>query len=413
MKQDNNIPQGYKDSPLGIIPKDWDVKKVENIADIDKESLGSNTPKDYEFDYISISDIDSADFRIETTKQVFSSAPSRARRIVKQGDILMSTVRPNLQSFTIIKDDVKDLIASTGFAVITTKSYNNVFLFNYLFSSLISKQFYQLLVGSNYPAINSSDVKHLRIPFPPLPEQQKIAEILSAWDRSIEIQTSLIKTLQTRKRALMQRLLTGKKRFPGYCGAWKEVKLGEIFNLITETNDGLTHSIMTISGKYGLMSQENKFERVIAGDSLNKYTLLHENDFAYNKGNSKTYPMGCIYKLEDKKTALVPFVYICFRATMPISTDFYKHYFLNHGLDKQLNRIITSGARGDGLLNVDKKNFLKLNIVLPSFQEQTTIAKILNTTDQEIDHGKEKLSLLHTQKRGLMQQLLTGKKRVL
>jgi type I restriction enzyme S subunit len=343
---------------------------------------------------------------------VFSSAPSRARRIVKQGDILMSTVRPNLQSFTIIKENVKDLIASTGFAVITTKSYSNVFLFNYLFSPLISKQFYQLLVGSNYPAINSSDVKHLRIPFPPFPEQKKIAEILSVWDKAIEKQTKLVGSLIRRKCGLMQQLLTGVIRFNNFTEKWQNIKLGEIFSLITETNDGQTHSIMTISGKYGLLSQEKKFERVIAGDSLNKYILLHENDFAYNKGNSKTYPMGCIYKLEDKKTALVPFVYICFRATMPISTDFYKHYFLNHGLDRQLNRIITSGARGDGLLNVDKNDFLKLNIVLPSFQEQTTIAEILNTADQEIDHGKQKLSLLYTQKRGLMQHLLTGKTRV-
>lgn len=83
MKQNNNIPQGYKYSSLGIIPEDWEVKKIEDIADIDKKSLGSNTPNDYEFDYISISDVDSTDFRIETTKQVFSSAPSRARRIVK------------------------------------------------------------------------------------------------------------------------------------------------------------------------------------------------------------------------------------------------------------------------------------------------------------------------------------------
>ncbi len=151
----------------------------EDVADIDRDSLNGSTPKDYEFDYISLSDVDSDDFKIETTRQVFASAPSRARRIVKQGDILMSTVRPNLHGFSLIRNEVKDLIASTGFAVITTKKCSHEFLFQYLFSSGIERQFYQLLVGSNYPAINSSDVRKLKIPLPPLPEQKAIAQVLS------------------------------------------------------------------------------------------------------------------------------------------------------------------------------------------------------------------------------------------
>lgn len=74
------------------IPISWDIKRFEDIADINKESLSKSTSKDYEFQYISLSDVDSVDFKIETTKQIFGSAPSRARRIVKQGDILMSIV---------------------------------------------------------------------------------------------------------------------------------------------------------------------------------------------------------------------------------------------------------------------------------------------------------------------------------
>ena len=208
--QSNHINQ--KNNSADILPKGWEVKRFVDIADIDKESLGSNTPKDYEFDYVSLSDVDSEDFKIETTKQIFETAPSRARRIVKKGDILMSTVRPNLQGFSIIKDDVKDLIASTGFAVITTKKCNNDFLFHYLFSSAISKQFYQLLVGSNYPAINSSDVKNLKIILPPLKEQIAIAALLSTWDTAIQKTTTLIAKKELQKKGLMQVLLTGKER---------------------------------------------------------------------------------------------------------------------------------------------------------------------------------------------------------
>ena len=147
----------------------------------------------------------------------------------------------------------------------------------------------------------------------------------------------------------------------GFSGEWKDYKLGKIFKHIKDVNDGGDqHSIMTISSKLGLISQEDKFDRVIAGDSLKKYTQLIKDDFAYNKGNSKTYKMGCIYQLEEKESALVPFVYICFSPSELVDAKFYKHWFLAHGLDRQLNKIITSGARGDGLLNVNTDEFFKL-----------------------------------------------------
>lgn len=403
----------YKDSPLGKIPSDWEVCYFEDIAEIDKYCLKGNTPKEYQFEYISLSDVDSNVIKIETSTQVFESAPSRARRIVNKGDILMSTVRPNLQGFSLIRNEVKDLIASTGFAVISTTKCNNEFLYQYLFSSSISKQFYQLLVGSNYPAINSSDVKRLKLPLPPLPEQIRIAEVLGTWDKAITNLQATITQKELRNKWLMQQLLTGKKRLKGFGGEWKEIRMKDVFKRIDKVNDGDDkHSVMTISAKKGLVSQEDKFDRVIAGDSLKKYTLLNKNDFAYNKGNSKTYQMGCIYQLEEIESALVPFVYICFSPTEKIYSAFYKHWFLAHGLDRQLNRIITSGARGDGLLNVNSDDFFKLKIPYPTIEEQTAIANVLQTASNEVQLLQKQLDKLREQKKGLMQVLLTGKKRL-
>lgn len=99
---------------------------------------------------------------------------------------------------------------------------------------------------------------------------------------------------------LAQQLLTGKTRLKGFEYAWKEITLGDIFNEIKETNDGgLNHKVMTISSTLGLISQEDKFDRVIAGESLTKYTQLNSGDFSYNKGNSKTFPMGCVFQLTE------------------------------------------------------------------------------------------------------------------
>ena len=211
------------------LPSDWEVKHFEDVAEIDRECLNGSTSKDYEFEYISLSDVSCDDLKIETTKQIFATAPSRARRIVKKGDVLMSTVRPNLQGFSLIRDEAINLIASTGFAVITATKCNNEYLYQYLFSSEISRQFHKMLVGSNYPALNSSDIRKLNLAVPPLREQKAIAHILSLMDYTIDINNSLLAIKESRKKWLMQNLLSGKKRLKEFENEhWKNRLLEEV-----------------------------------------------------------------------------------------------------------------------------------------------------------------------------------------
>lgn len=335
------------------------------------------------------------------------------------------------QQFIVHKKDL--LIAMSGATTGKTAIYNysyNAFLnqrvgvfkqtsdkvcYQYLQviveSQLFTTRLQPLLIAGAQPNISPSDIENMIFPFPPLGEQRKIAEVLGVWDEAIEKQARLIEKLALRKRALMQRLLSAKLRLPGFSEPWKEHKIADLFSPINDTNDGREHIPMTISAKSGFISQKDKFDRVIAGDSLQRYILLKKGDFAYNKGNSNLYEMGYIYHLNEE-SALVPFVYICFRSKGSVNIDFYSQFFINHGLDRQLKKIITSGARGDGLLNVDKKDFFALNVPHPTIEEQTAIAEVLTAADREIELAKEKLERLRRQKRGLMQQLLTGKKRV-
>jgi type I restriction enzyme S subunit len=190
----------------------WNEVRLGEVAEVDKNSLGNQTPPDYSFQYLSLSDVDTGIAEIKSERIIFKEAPSRARRIVKKGDILLATVRPNLQGFVIIKEDVKDLIASTGFAVITCYNINSDFLFQFLFTRNLMKQIEALLVGSNYPAINSSDVEHLKIPYPPYEEQTAIAAVLQAADKEIQLLKAKAEQLKEQKKGLMQILLTGKKR---------------------------------------------------------------------------------------------------------------------------------------------------------------------------------------------------------
>lgn len=197
----------------GRLKEGWVVKKLGEAADIDPENLNASVNPNYKFKYISLEDVDRGVLR-NYSDQIFATAPSRARRIVKKGDILFGTVRPNLQSHCLIKNHVEDLVCSTGFAVIRCRDNiaNPPYIFSLFFAEFVEKQIQTLLAGSNYPAINSSDVRKLDIPLPQMDEQTHIAKILSDMDAEIAALETKLAKYQHIKQGMMQNLLTGRIR---------------------------------------------------------------------------------------------------------------------------------------------------------------------------------------------------------
>lgn len=385
------IPEGYKETSLGVIPKEWEVKRLGDICSYFKSGEC----------------ITSKDISKKGKYPVYGGNGLRGytdKKYTHDGAYVLIG-RQGALCGNINYVIGKCYISEHAIAV---QTQNNLLWLRYKLDFWNLNRYSE---SSAQPGLSVEKLTRYKLALPPLEEQQKIAEVLSVWDKAIEKQTRLIEKLELRKKGLMQQLLTAKRRLSGFSTTWRVCVMQQLFTPITVVNDGKPHLPMTISAKLGLISQQNKFDRVIAGDSLKKYTLIQYGDFAYNKGNSNLYEMGCIYQLKEK-SALVPFVYICFRAKESVCGDFYQQYFLNHGLDRQLKRIITSGARGDGLLNVDKKDFFSLKVIYPSLEEQTAIAQVLTASDHEIELAQQKLDLFCQQKRGLMQQLLTGKKRI-
>ncbi|TKG95184.1 restriction endonuclease subunit S [Puteibacter caeruleilacunae] len=423
MSKINENKPGYKNTKVGWIPDEWEVKILNNIGTHDKPVIkagpfGSALKKEfyvskgykvYGQEQVIQNDAFVGDYYIDEKK--FNSLKSC---MVTPGDILLSLVG-TIGKTLIVPESAEEGIINPRLLrlSIDRNKYSSNFLAEYLKFEKTSQLLERWSQGGTMGVLNASILRAISIPLPPLPEQQKIAEILSTWDRAIEKNEALIDQLKLRKKGLMQQLLTGKKRLRGFSDEWKEVKLGDIFSEIRTKNDGNLHEPLTISARLGFVSQKDKFDRVIAGSSIDKYILLEKGDFAYNKGNSKLYEMGCIYLLEEFQSAIVPFVYISFRKKIEnVDNNFYKYWFQNHGLDRQLKAIITSGARGDGLLNVNKKDFFSLVVPCPMLEEQKAIAKVLTAADNEIKEQEKYLNQLKDQKKGLMQQLLTGQKRV-
>jgi type I restriction enzyme S subunit len=254
----------------------------------------------------------------------------------------------------------------------------------------------------------------LVLAWPPLPEQKKIAQILSTWDRAISATARLLENSQQRKKGLMQQLLTGKKRLPGFNGDWEKVTLGSLFQRVTTRNDGQSKNVVTISGQQGLIRQQEFFKKSVASETLDNYFLLKRGQFAYNKSYSNGYPMGAIKRLNRYEDGVVTTLYICFELTDERATDsdFYEQYFESGQLNKGLMQIAHEGGRAHGLLNVKPSDFFSLKVLKPPRDEQKAIANLLVTADRELQAQKNRLERLRTEKKALMQQLLTGRRRV-
>lgn len=202
--------------------------------------------------------------------------------------------------------------------------------------------------------------------------------------------------------------LEPKLRFPEFTSMdeWHNYRLEEISDRITERVGDKELPTLSISAGIGFVSQEQKFSRDISGKQYKNYIHIKKGDFSYNKGNSKKFPQGCIYELLEYAEAAVPNAFISFRFKYSYVSEFYKGYFENNFHGRQLVKYITSGARMDGLLNINPSDFF--NIILPTpikKEEQQKIADCLSSIDDLISSEEKKLSLLNDYKKGWMQKL--------
>jgi len=262
--------------------------------------------------------------------------------------------------------------------------------------------------GHGTGRLDTDLLKSTPLPLPTLPEQRKIAEVLRTWDEAIEKLEALRAAKRDNLTGITQQLIGRGGAFPQ---KWPLKPLSSIAARVRRQNGGGDHPVMTISAKSGFLMQSDKFARDMAGSSVERYTLLEEGEFAYNKGNSLTAPYGCVYRL-DRPAALVPFVYFCFALKAGLDHGFYEHLFAAGALNHQLSRLINSGVRNDGLLNLNVEDFFSCRVPVPPLDEQSSIARTLSAAKQELTLLDDEIKALTRQKRGLMQKLLTGEWRV-
>jgi len=412
-------PKGYRVYKNIILPNEWNIVKLEEIIEKLDSGVSVNSEdrpcKESEFGILKTSCANNGRFYPKENKVIIAKEIERAKLNPRKGMLIISRM------------NTPDLVGEVGYV---DKDYNHLFIPDRLWQTCFSedvdskwlvslmttfkirKKIKNIATGTSNSMKNISKGEFLsiEIPKPPLPEQQKIANILSTWDKAIELKEQHIEEKKRQKKGLMKKLLTGEVRMPGFDGEWKEVRLKDIFLRVTRKNDEGNTNVLTISAQRGLINQEDYFNKSVASAVLDNYFLLKKGEFAYNKSYSNGYPMGAIKRLNIFKSGVVTTLYICFRLIEKSldNASFYENYFESGLLIEPLRQIAHEGGRAHGLLNVTPKDFFELKIMRPPFEEQCKVAEILTNANKEVELLEKELEALKIQKKGLMQLLLTG-----
>lgn len=193
----------------------WKTVRLGDVLAIDPEQLPAATPPDYTFKYIDLGSVNDGVVEVPTQPIDFATAPSRARRVLRQGDVLLSTVRPLLRGFGMIEAIDGPLVGSTGFAVLrASRAEDARFCLESLFSENVLRQMHARTTGSSYPALGSDDVRSLVLPWPSQSERNRIGAVLTAATKEIRTLAEAREALATQRRGLMERLLSGEIDIP-------------------------------------------------------------------------------------------------------------------------------------------------------------------------------------------------------
>ena len=323
-------------------------------------------------------------------------------------DVIAVRTGSNIGEACVVPSDFDGALTFTTLIIRPNKDLlDSVFLCLHINSELGVSEVNRLMVGGGKPNLNSGELKLYNIFTPPLPEQIKIAEILSTWDNAINTVQKLLANSQQQKKVLMQQLLTGKKRFSGFEGKWDNKKLENVLYEESPRNKGLSISrVLSITNHSGFVLPQDQFSKRVASDDVSNYKVIKKGQFGYNPSRLN---VGSFARLNDYDLGILSPMYVIFSLK---EDKLCSDYFLFWMQSNEARQRVLSGIQGSVRASVGFDDFAKFSFKLPSLAEQQKIAAVLTTANQEIDNLRAQLNHLKQEKKALMQQLLTGKRRV-
>jgi type I restriction enzyme S subunit len=398
-------------------------------VEINSDTLSENTPRSYAFRYIDLSAANGGLIDWAATYRLtFATAPSRARRKAEYGDCLFGTVRPSQQSHGYIDRNNENIIASTGFAVLRANpdTVEPRFLYHWMLSPSALRQSENLSVGSNYPAVNESDVRRLEIKLPPRDDQRRIAEVLDAADNEIRLTEQVIVKLGLTWRGLLQRLLgygiaeSGRVRDPrkepkqfattslgSLPSTWKVLSFGDLASYVNGyafkpedwTDSGLPIiRIQNINGS-------NDFNYF--GGPVDASYVVDDGDLLFAWSGTRESSFGPTIWRGPRGLLNQHIFKVCEKNSI-VCRDFL-YLLLKHNLER-----IAASAHGfkDSFVHVKRSDLTSVTIGVPTINEQRRIASVAESEFRLVEAEAQRLKDLRRVKAALVDDLLTGRVRV-
>lgn len=417
MKEANNIPQGYKNSPLGIIPKEWEVKRLGDLGSFKNGLNFSPNDSGISYYFLGVGDFLNRNvIDVRNLGHIHLKDKLDESYLIKDQDLVFvrSNGSKSLVGRSVLIKSNQEEATYSGFCIrfrsdnkcTTTKYIQHLINVGYLKRFLVYEG-----RGTNITNLNQDILGRLSFPIPPIAEQDRVLHILSIWDTAIKKQSELVEKLKLRKRALMQQLFTGKKRLPEFSGEWKKRTYSSILTEVKRSlkwDENELYKLISVRRRSeGLFFRESLYGRDIAtknlrpaktGDFLiSKMQIVHGASGLVTDEFDDAKISGSYISLVSKDSNILDIRYYNFWSQMPI---FYHQTF------------VSSFGVHIEKMTFDLDTFMSFGMPLPPIEEQHAIVSLIESVNKEIKLANEKLTNYQSQKRGLMQQLLTGKKRI-
>jgi type I restriction enzyme S subunit len=421
----------YKDSGIewiGEIPSHWELKPLKHLVFCNKDSLAENTNAEIEINYIEIGDVSSIDGIKDTTTYQFEKAPSRARRIVKEGDVIISTVRTYLKAITSISSKFDGYIASTGFAVLTPKLINSGFLGKLVLNEGFIGEIISLSKGVSYPSITASDLTNIKIPIPESTEQTAIANYLdqktTQIDNLIAKKERLIQLLEEERTAIINQAVTkgldpnvpmkdsGIEWLGEIPEHWEIKRIGHISKVVRGASPRPAGDPLLFNGAFlpwitvkEVTNAEGKYivsTETYLTEEGSKHTRIIEPETLLLSNSGATLGVPRITKIRGGiNDGSVAFL------NLQVQRDYLYYFFLTH------TKIYRDEVSGYGQPNLNTDIVKSTKVPLPNQDEQFEIVSFIENYiarfEDLMNKTTEEIELLKEYKTALISEVVTGK----
>jgi len=421
------IPEGFKKTLLGLLPKDWNVDCFADVFELMSTNSFSRDNLTYEPTSNEIQNIHYGDIHSTFESEILDCSihklpfikdeciKNQKFNFLKDGDLLITDASEDYEGVgkCIELKNIGSAKIVPGLHTFLARDNSNK-TFNgfrtYIFNNpQVTIDLKKIATGISVYSISKKNLEKLLLPIPPKFEQQRIAKVLSTWDQAIDTVKKSIVALKKRNQGLEKMLLTGEKRLKGFVGIWELKSLGDMLFYTPREVDKPKKTFLALGlrshGK-GIFHKPNFDPKAIAMEKLYE---VKENDLVVNI----TFAWEQAIAIASKNDAggLVSHRFPTYVFNSKTADQLYFKFFILQSFFKSRLELISPGGAGRNRV-MSKKDFLKLEVRVPIAEEQKAIGQVLETANLELNKYERKLKMFQEQKKGLMQQLLTGKIRV-